>query len=143
LEAKILNIEYKNEIDEGLGKLIGAEFSKYAEQNNVASGYEPFCFVAKEGEEIAGILAGHSFYKEVYIGELIIVEQYRRQHIGSKLLEAVEDFYKGKGFENLNLSTYAFQAPEFYKKCGYSLEFVRANADDPKLDKYFFIKRYA
>ena len=33
-------------------------------------------------------------------------------------METVENYYENKGFENINLTTYGFQAPEFYKKCG-------------------------
>lgn len=40
----------------------------------------------------------------------------------------------------MNLSTYGFQAPEFYKKCGFTLEFIREDKKNPKLTKYFFVK---
>ena len=56
------------------------------------------------------------------------------------LVKAVEDYHKDKNFENINLTTYGFQAPEFYKKCGYEIEFIRKNKDNSKLDKYFFVK---
>ena len=42
-------------------------------------------------------------------------------------MEAVENHFKDKNFENINLTTYEFQAPEFYKKCGYKVEFIREN----------------
>jgi len=35
--------------------------------------------------------------------------------------------------------TFGFQAPEFYKKLGYEIEFIRENRD-PKLNKYFLKK---
>ena len=55
-------------------------------------------------------------------------------------MEAVENHFKDKNFENINLTTYGFQAPEFYKKCGYKVEFIRENKKEPKLTKYFLIK---
>ena len=55
-------------------------------------------------------------------------------------MEAVENHFKDKNFENINLTTYEFQAPEFYKKCGYKVEFIRENKKEPKLTKYFLIK---
>ena len=55
------------------------------------------------------------------------------------LVAAVENAYKGKGYEKITLTTFGFQAPEFYKKLGYELEFVRKNKD-PKLCKYFYLK---
>ena len=85
---------------------------------------------------------GKSYYKEINIGDLIVLEKYRKQNIGKKLMETVEKYYKGKGFENMNLTTYDFQAPEFYKKCGFEIEFIRKNKDNSKLDKYFMIKYF-
>ena len=76
----------------------------------------------------------------MHISDLIVFEEYRNKHIGTKLVQTVEEYYKNKGFENINLTTYNFQAPEFYKKCGFEIEFIRKNEEDSKLDKYFLIK---
>ena len=51
----------------------------------------------------------------------------------------VEEEYKNKGFDKITLTTFGFQAPDFYKKLGYSLEFVREDKN-PKLSKYFYCK---
>ena len=87
-------------------------------------------------------ITGNSYYKEIHISDLIVLEEYRNKHIGSKLIETVEDFYKNKGFENINLTTYGFQAPEFYKKCGFEVEFIRKNKENSKLNKYYFVKYF-
>ena len=101
-----------------------------------------FCFIAKENVEVIGIITGHSYYKEVHISDLIVLEQYRNKNIGCQLINAVENYHKDKGFKHMNLSTYNFQAPEFYKKCGFQVEFMRENIENPELNKYFFIKRF-
>lgn len=138
----MLNIEYIKNPDENFYDIIDNEFNKFAIKNGVICNYEPFTFIAKENNELVGIITGHSYYKEVHINDLIIFEQYRNKHIGSKLLETVENYYKNKGFENINLSTYNFQAPEFYKKCGFEVEFIRENKNNHKLNKYFFVKYF-
>lgn len=138
----MLNIEYKESLEEEFYKIIDNEFNKFAIENDVICNYEPFSFVAKEGNKFVGIITGNSYYKEVHISDLIILEQYRNQHIGSKLIETVENYYKDKEFENINLTTYGFQAPEFYKKLGFEIEFVRKNQHNPKLNKYFLVKYY-
>ena len=104
--------------------------------------YKSFNFVAEEDNKVVGIVTGHAYYNEVHISDLIVLEQYRNKHIGTKLMEAVENFYKNKNFENMNLTTYAFQAPEFYKKCGFKVEFIRENKENPKLTKYFLVKYF-
>ena len=136
----MIDIEFKETFDEEYGNLIDTEFNKYAKKNNVDCNYTPFTFIAKEDGKFLGIIKGHSYYKEVHIGDLIVLEEYRNKHIGKKLVETVLDFYKDKGFENINLTTYEFQAPEFYKKCGFEVEFKRENKENPKLTKYFLVK---
>ncbi len=56
-----------------------------------------------------------AIYNEVHIGDLIVDKAYRRDGVGSKLVEAVENAYKDKGYEKIALTTFGFQAPEFYK----------------------------
>ena len=136
----MLNIEYSEDLNDDICDMIDAEFNKFAEKNGVKCDYTPFCFTAKEDNKVIGVIKGHSYYKEVHIGDLIILEQYRNKHIGTKLVEAVEKYCTDKGFETITLSTFAFQAPEFYKKCGYEVEYIRENRKDPKLTKYFLIK---
>ena len=48
--------------------------------------------------------------------------------------------YKDKDYEKIALTTFGFQAPEFYKKLGYELEFVRKDSDS-KLSKHFYLKK--
>lgn len=138
----MIEIEYKESLDEKYYKIIDDEFNKYAVQKGVECNYKPYNFIAKDNEKVVGIITGKSYYKEVHIGDLIVLEEYRKQHIGKKLMETVENHYKDRGFENMNLTTYGFQAPEFYKKCGFEIEYIRRNKKNSKLDKYFMVKYF-
>ena len=138
----MIEIEYKENLDEEIYTMIDKEFNEFATKNGVVCNYKSFAFVAKKGNKIIGIITGNSYYKEVHISDLIVLEQYRNKHIGSKLMETVESYYKNKGFENINLTTYGFQAPEFYKKCGFEIEFIRKNKENPKLNKYYLVKYF-
>ncbi len=136
------NIEYAECLSEELGEIIDAEFEKFSEENGLSCEYSPFCFIARENGEIAGILKGHSYYEEVHVSDLVVLKRFRGRRIGSGLVRAALEHFRGKGFENINLSTYAVQAPDFYRKCGFQLEYTRENKSDPKLTKYFFIKYF-
>lgn len=138
----MLKIEYKENLEEEFYSMLDNEFNKFAYKNGVNCNYMQFNFIAKDDDKTVGLITGHSYYKEVHIADLIIFEEYRNKHIGTKLVKTVEDYYRNKGFENINLTTYDFQAPEFYKKCGFKLEFIRENKENPKLNKYFFIKYF-
>ena len=42
-------------------------------------------------------------------------------------MDFCEKYFNNGKYVNINLVTNEFQTPGFYKKCGYSLEFVRQN----------------
>ena len=138
----MIEVEYKENLDEGIYEIIDEEFNKFATKNGIICNYKSFAFVAKEESKIIGIITGNSYYKEVHISDLIVLEQYRNTHIGSELMETVENYYKNKGYENINLTTYGFQALEFYKKCGFKVEFIRKSKENPKLNKYYLVKYF-
>ena len=133
-------IKRVEEVDDKTGEFINKEFSQYGIQNEVELNYEEFCFVAEDEGSIAGVITGRAYYNEVHIGDLIVGKDFRRSGIGSRLVRAVEDAYKDKGYEKITLTTFGFQAPEFYKKLGYEMEFVREDIN-PKLSKYFLMKK--
>ena len=133
-------ISERTEDTEGtIGELVGEEFTKYALKNGIDTAYVEYCFVAKDEGKIAGVIQGHAYYKEVHIGDLIVMEEYRKSGVGSMLVKAVEEAFKDDNREQINLTTYGFQALEFYKKLGYEVEYVRKNKDE-NLTKYFLIK---
>jgi ribosomal protein S18 acetylase RimI-like enzyme len=134
-----MNIRRINEIDDKVGEFINEEFSQYAIQKEVKLNYEEFCFVAEDDGEIVGVITGRAYYNEVHIGDLIVGRNCRKSGIGTSLVQAVEAAYQDGAYDKISLTTFGFQAPEFYKKLGYEVEFIRKD-EDPKLWKYFLIK---
>lgn len=130
----------KREINEELDEILEREYTKEENKHNINYNYNPFCFVAYEDDIILGLISGYSYYEEVYIDDLVVVSEFRGNNIGTRLVQTVEENFKGKGFNNINLCTNGFQAPKFYEKCGYKLEFVRKNVKNSNLDKYFYVK---
>lgn len=132
----------KVESNENIENFIEEEQEKYESKNGVVCNYTPFCFTARIGDELVGAISGATCFSEVYIDELVVKEEYRGKNIGSQLMNAIEKFYKDYGFNNINTMTNEFQAAKFYEKCGFELEFVRKNKDNPKLSKYFYVKYF-
>ena len=133
-------IKCVGEADDRIGDFIHEEFVQYGEQNDVVLNYDEFCFVAEDDDgKITGVITGRAYYNEVHIGDLIVGRECRGAGLGRMLVSAVEDAYKGKGYEKITLTTFGFQAPEFYKKLGYEVEFIRED-NDPKLRKFFLAK---
>ena len=129
-----------DEEDQRIGDFIHREFVRYGEQNGVTLNYDEFCFAAENRDgKIIGVITGRAYYNEVHIGDLIVDEQHRGTGLGSRLVRAAEDAYRGKGYDVVTLTTFGFQAPEFYRKLGYETEFIRESRD-PKLNKVFLKK---
>ncbi|MBE7003093.1 MAG: GNAT family N-acetyltransferase [Ruminococcaceae bacterium] len=133
-------IKRVSEDDKEIGDFIHEGFTAYGEQNHVVLNYEAFCFAAENDDgSIVGAVTGRAYYNEVHIGDLIVREGCRKSGVGSRLVKAVEDAYRGKGYDVITLSTFGFQAPEFYKKLGFKVEFIRESRD-PRLNKIFLKK---
>lgn len=127
------------EINDNVGEFINKAFTDYANECEVELNFEEYCFVAQDDGKIIGVITGRAYYNEVHIGDLIVDKKYRRLKVGSKLVKVVEESYSGRGYSKITLTTFGFQAPKFYEKMGYKLEFLRKD-NDPKLCKYFYIK---
>ena len=109
----------RTEENEITGEFVNREFSSYSASKEVVLNYDEFCFTASdENGKLIGVITGRAYYNEIHIGDLIVDGNVRRGGIGSKLVRAVEDEYKGKGYTKVTLTTFGFQAPEFYKKQG-------------------------
>ena len=73
-----------------------------------------------DGNLIGGILGG-TYWGWMYVDILWVREDHRKKGIGSKLLSAAEKEAKSRGCHHVHLDTMSWQAPEFYKKHGYTV----------------------
>ena len=120
-----MEIKRIDEVNDRIGEFINKEFSDYARQNEVTLNYDEFNFVAEDDDgTILGVITGRTTYNEVHIVDLIVNHECRRGGVGSRLVAAVEEAYKGKGYSKITLTTFGFQAPEFYIKHGYKEAFA-------------------
>lgn len=135
-----MEIKFVEKIPEYIDELLEKEYELYELQKGIESNFRHFYILAKEKEKIVGILTGYTIFSEVCVTELLVVQGHRKQGIGRRLLLCLEEYFCNKNFTNINLVTNQSQALEFYKKCGYSLEFIRKNERFPSFSKYFFVK---
>lgn len=137
----------KSEFLDNLPNSIEEEVSKghaaYEAEHGVVCDYKTFSIIIKnESNNVLGVLSAYTAFSEIYIDDIWVAPNHRRSGVGRKLLGLLEECFKGKGYNNINLVTSQFQAPEFYKKCGFEIEFIRINKFNPKLTKTFFIKYF-
>lgn len=115
----------------------------YETSHGVDVNYTCFSLAIFETGDLVGVLNAYTAYAEIYIDDLWVDVNYRGKGYGRALIASLEEKFTGQGFNNINLVTSAFQAPDFYRKCGFTQEFVRINKHNPKLTKYFFVKFFS
>lgn len=98
-----------------------------------------------EAEEDGAYLGGLSArfspdLKWVFVELLAVAEQGRGKGIGRQLMARLEDEARVRGMDGIWLDTFSFQAPDFYKRLGYT-EFGRIDGYPANEVRHFFVKR--
>jgi ribosomal protein S18 acetylase RimI-like enzyme len=93
-----------------------------------------------EGKVVGGLL-GETVFKAMYINQLWIQEQYRRQGYGRELVITAERIAKEKGCISGLAMVYSFQTPEFFQKLGYET-FGFSDGYPTPTKEYYFKKIY-
>lgn len=133
-------IEFYDSLPHDVEKIMREDLVAYETAHGIDVNYKPFCLVLRgENQEVCGVLNAFTAFAEIYIDDMWVHQQHRHKGYGRMLLQTLEEQFQGKGFNNINLVTSAFQAPGFYKKCGFEIEFIRENVKNPKLTKHFLL----
>ncbi|MFC4425241.1 GNAT family N-acetyltransferase [Deinococcus navajonensis] len=110
--------------------------------NGVADGQDtamPFEVCAHCGERLMGGLAGSVRRRWLDVDVLWVSEEVRGRGLGGMLLERAEWEAVQLGARHAKLSTFDFQAPEFYKARGYAVYGVLE--DYPEGCTLFFLRK--
>ena len=136
-----IKIEFVDKLSPDLEEKMSQGFIAYEKNLGIDVNFQCFAILlSNKHKEVCGILKAYTAFSEIYIDDIWVDSPYRGNGYGRKLLETLEARFTGKGFNNINLVTSAFQAPVFYQKCGYTLEYVRKNEINPQFSKAFFVK---
>jgi GNAT superfamily N-acetyltransferase len=98
-------------------------------------------FIRNEQQEVLAGLSGWTWASACEIQTLWVHPDWRGQGYGRKLLESAELQVQSRGCKVILISSYSFQAPGFYEKCGYKLIW-QLNDFPPGHQNCFFVKRF-
>jgi ribosomal protein S18 acetylase RimI-like enzyme len=136
-------IKYLNKLHTPIDKKIHQGHITDETSEGIICNYNKFHFVIEDNNgNMVGALTAYTAFAEIYVDDIWVNPIHRNKGLGRELLEHLENHFKDKGYNNINLVTSQFQAPDFYKKCGFQLEFIRENKYNSKLTKFFFIKYF-
>ncbi len=94
----------------------------------------------KSGKTVAVCIAECFVWNAVQVGALWVDAKYRKQGLGSRLLEAVEEIAAERGCTLIHLDTFDFQAKDFYVRHGYEV-FGILNDSPEGHCRYYLSKR--
>jgi GNAT superfamily N-acetyltransferase len=102
----------------------------------------PVWLFARDGSgKVQGGLRGRTVWGWCFVEVLAVAENLRGQGIGAQLLARAEAVARERGCVGLYLTTVTFQAPEFYKKHGYT-QFAQLADYPPGFTHHWFAKRF-
>ena len=84
--------------------------------------YTPLRLIARdaEGQAVAGLL-GELYFNWLYIAILWVRDEWRGRGVGSRLMALAEEYAAAQGRTHVHVDTFDFQAPDFYRRLGYTL----------------------
>ncbi len=85
----------------------------------------PVVFELMENDLSLGVVVCHLFWGNLHIKYLVTHKAHRRRGIGKALMEHAFVFGKENGAHSAFVETMSFQAPGFYQKLGFEIEFKR------------------
>ena len=97
-----------------LGGLIGYNTEKMGKQK-----YKRLSVSLSEGDRIVGGIVGEVWTTVLFIQLFWLEQRLRRKSFGAKLIKAIEDEARRFGATHAYVDTMSFQAPGFYRGCGY------------------------
>ncbi len=108
--------------EEAVWGIIGQGINYYNREQAGDDQAQRICFALQgPDQEILGGIVAALYWDWLYIDLMWIQEEFRSRGYGSRLLKLVEEEARRRGARNAYLDTFSFQAPEFYKRQGYSI----------------------
>jgi GNAT superfamily N-acetyltransferase len=117
-----------------LGGLIGYNAEKLGKQR-----YKRLAVSLRERNKIVGGIVGELWTTVLFIQWFWIEQKLRGNNHGTKLIKAIEDEARRLGATRSYVDTMSFQAPGFYRSCGYS-EFGSIDGYPDGVTRHWFAK---
>lgn len=132
-----------DKIDPADAKRLSQGLTQHAASVGVETELADMCVLAHDaaGALMGGVTAGTG-WALCYVKLLWVHESQRRQGLGRKLMDMVEEQALARGCHTMAVDTYNYQGPEFYPKLGFR-EYGRLDGlgADRNLTRFWYMKR--
>lgn len=96
-------------------------------------------FIRDENGKIVGGCAGDNMYGGLYVGQLWVDERLRGKGYGTELMQKAEELAIQTECNFVAVNTFDWEALDFYKKLGFSVEFERKGFDNNSI--FYFLRK--
>ena len=124
----MMQFELADQSDESNRAIIKSGVKRFNDENAPAlralrqSGKQVLdIFIRDPNSKIVGGLVGNTYWQWLYIDELWLAGQYRKQGYGRKLVALAEAEAKNRGCTAVHVKTWSFQAKGFYERLGFKV----------------------
>src|SRR5688572_29145990 len=117
-----------------LGGLIGFNTEKMGRQK-----YKRLAISLRERGKIVGGIVGEVWTTVLFIQLFWMEQKYRGKDLGTWLIKSIDDEARKFGATHAYLDTMSFQAPGFYRACGYK-EFGSIDGYPDGVTRHWFTK---
>lgn len=93
-------------------------------------------FIRDENGKIVGGCGGDNMYGGLFIGQLWVAAKLRGKGYGTQLMQKAETLAKESKCHFVAVNTFDWEAPDFYKKLGFYVEFERKGFDKNSIQNY-------
>ena len=117
----MFDVQMTDEADEaGVEELRNAVIRFNVEATGYSDGASLGCLLRDQAGQLVAALDGFTWGGYAMIEWLWVHGDYRRDGLGTRLVEAAEDEAVSRGCVVVRVNTHTFQAPGFYEGLGYS-----------------------
>ncbi|POR54489.1 acetyltransferase (GNAT) family protein [Paraburkholderia eburnea] len=128
-------------VDETIERIIGGGLNRFNDEHVGYADRQPLAVLVRDPltREIVGGASGRSSLGLLFLDLFFLPTSARGQGVGSDVLRRFEDEGRRRGCRSAVVYTISFQAPEFYKRHGWT-EFGKIPCDPPGTYRVFLTK---
>lgn len=126
--GKIMKLRIlQNKLRDEVKKKMFDGFGKQAIEATGINGLEedPISFEIFNDQEFVGAIVIRAFWGQLHIKYLFVEKHYRGRGVAGELMNHALEYGQRRGCNFAFVETMSFQAPEFYQKMGFKIEFSR------------------
>jgi ribosomal protein S18 acetylase RimI-like enzyme len=98
------------------------------------------CFARAAAGAVVGGVRARQWGTAVEVQQLWVDERHRRRGVAARLMRMLEEAAVARGARVIYLDTFSFQAPVFYRRCGYETA-LRIDGFPDGIAKHLMVKR--